>query len=274
MRHTYQIRRYISLTSAVALSAFLLIGCTRADSGSSSQNSSAAQGAIGQSTVAGTTDQTLAGAGSQTTDTSASTQQTAAAQDVSGQTTQTAQSVSGTTTTTTADTTDGTQAVQTQTSAPKDMSQNQSPDQGDEATLTDEDLDAIEASPEVFSGEYNRSDGTESVIVSLVDGSTVSFAFSASGISSLAQVTGSNTAVYEGEDGYVITFDFAGTTLGVSTASPDGSGSSMDGIYERVVEGGDSVDEVDDESYDGEDSEEDVYMDADTADEAAEDFVQ
>ncbi len=256
MRHTYQMKRYMSIFSAVALSACLLIGCTRADSGSSSQNAAATQTAAGQSTVQGkTSEQSLAGAGSQnqtnsstavkeTTSQSTSTQ---AVDDKSAQTAQTAQSVSGTTTQTAP-------AASTQPAV-----QETAPSQYDSDLLTDEEMDAEGAPSEIYSGEYIRSDGEESVIISLMDGAAVSFSFVNSGISSTAQINGT-TAVYNGDDGYTITFDFSINTLGVSTSSPDGEGSMMDGIYSRIQDGGDSVDDAEG------DLSADTYVDEDDAD--------
>ncbi len=274
MRYTCQIKRYLSLFSVLALTAGVLIGCTRADSGISTQNASGSQGTVGQSTVEGGT---LAGAGSQQqsdgqTSTAAASDQTSAsgsqAQEVSGQTTQ---NVSGTTTQT-ADTSQSSGTGQAQTNAQAaaeaqpaaDVQSVSDQSQEEPVVITNEQMAAEEALPDIFSGEYIRSDGGESVTVGLMSGNVISFAFANSGISSTAQISG-NTAVYSGDDGYSIYFDFAGNTLGVSASSPDGGQSSMDGIYDRVVDGGNSVDDNEGEPDAG------VYEDI--PDDGEDDFV-
>lgn len=292
MKHTCEVKRYISMLSAVVLSAYLLIGCTRADSGTASQNASATQSSVGQSTVQGTS---LAGAGSQedqgssassdqTSADQASSDQTSAAQTSSDQTSaaqtdqvqsvsgQTTQNISGSTApsasgqTSSDQTTSGQSSsvqnqadtsAQPQTDAPASAVQ----DENEPTVITDEQMNAEGAVSDIFSGEYTRSDGGESVTVALMDSSTISFVFANSGISASAAING-NTAVYNGDDGYSITFDFASTTLGVMTSSPDGGASTVDGIYNRVLDGGELVD-------DNEDVDADIYEDVDEAD----DFV-
>ena len=107
---------------------------------------------------------------------------------------------------------------------------------------------------EAMSGEFERSDGEENVVLSIVNDSQISFQFRASGISGTAQADG-NTAVYQGDDGYSVTFDAAGDTLAVTVGGEGGSESPMNGIYYRVLDGGDGVGD-DGQEEDGED---DVY---------------
>ena len=91
-------------------------------------------------------------------------------------------------------------------------------------------------------------------MLSIVNDSQISFQFRASGISGTAQADG-NTAVYQGDDGYSVTFDAAGDTLAVTVGGEGGSESPMNGIYYRVLDGGDGVGD-DGQEEDGED---DVY---------------
>ena len=269
MSYTYQIRRYTSLAAAAALSACMLFGCTRADVSSSAQSVPNGTGSTGQSTVSGgNTANTLAGAGSSSAP-GGQEENSAAAQTASGQEQQaaaliegqTAQNVSGTTTQNTAQASGQApaQAAASQPSAPQpaqDASQTPQPadaaqavQQTDAALPQPQEQSAGSFVPEgsaveAFTGEFEKNDGGETVVIALENDNLISFQFSTSGIGSVAQASGS-TAVYYGEDGYSITFDVAGDTLGVTVNGEGGDQTVMNGIYYRVLEGGD--DQADEE---------------------------
>ncbi|MBP3872092.1 MAG: hypothetical protein J6E32_00100, partial [Lachnospiraceae bacterium] len=126
------------------------------------------------------------------------------------------------------------------------------------------------AAAEAFSGEYTRSDGEETVAIDLVNDNEIRFQFLSSGIGAYAPATG-NTAVYNGEDGYTITFEVDGDTLAVSVGGEGGASSPMNGIYFRILNE-DGVSEEDaasddmdgaDDDFDDDDSDDAVYADAD-----------
>lgn len=286
MKHTNRIRKYFSLTSAAVLSACLLFGCTRADVGSSTQNLSNAGGNATQGTVSATTsDNSLAGAGSGS---SSGSQKSPTAQQVAGSTTtntgktaqtaepvtgQTAQNVSGKTTqaasqtaapsagTAGAGNTANTQNTDTANAGAANTANPADPAPGAEAgqsaqipSQQTQPVGGGAAASEALSGEFEKSDGEESVVLSLAGSSQVSFQFRTSGIGASAQA-GGNTAVYYGDDGYSITFDVAGDTLAVTVSGEGGSESPMNGIYYRVLDGGDGA--IDDGQDD--DGEDDVF---------------
>ena len=286
MKHTNRIRKYFSLTSAAVLSACLLFGCTRADVGSSTQNLSNAGGNATQGTVSATTsDNSLAGAGSGS---SSGSQKSPTAQQVAGSTTtntgktaqtaepvtgQTAQNVSGKTTqaasqtaapsagTAGAGNTANTQNTDTANAGAANTANPADPAPGSEAgqsaqipSQQTQPVGGGAAASEALSGEFEKSDGEESVVLSLAGSSQVSFQFRTSGIGASAQA-GGNTAVYYGDDGYSITFDVAGDTLAVTVSGEGGSESPMNGIYYRVLDGGDGA--IDDGQDD--DGEDDVF---------------
>lgn len=289
MKHTNRIRKYFSLTSAAVLSACLLFGCTRADVGSSTQNLSNAGGNATQGTVSATTsDNSLAGAGSGS---SSGSQKSPTAQQVAGSTTtntgktaqtaepvtgQTAQNVSGKTTqaasqtaapsagTAGAGNTANTQNTDTANAGAANTANPANPadpapgaEAGQSAQIPSQQTQPVgggAAASEALSGEFEKSDGEESVVLSLAGSSQVSFQFRTSGIGASAQA-GGNTAVYYGDDGYSITFDVAGDTLAVTVSGEGGSESPMNGIYYRVLDGGDGA--IDDGQDD--DGEDDVF---------------
>ena len=126
------------------------------------------------------------------------------------------------------------------------------------------------AAAEAFSGEYTRSDGEETVAIDLVNDNEIRFQFLSSGIGAYAPAAG-NTAVYNGEDGYTITFEVDGDTLAVSVGGEGGASSPMNGIYFRILNE-DGVSEEDaasddmdgaDDDFDDDDSDDAVYADAD-----------
>ena len=126
------------------------------------------------------------------------------------------------------------------------------------------------AAAEAFSGEYTRSDGEETVAIDLVNDNEIRFQFLSSGIGAYAPAAG-NTAVYNGEDGYTITFEVDEDTLAVSVGGEGGASSPMNGIYFRILNE-DGVSEEDaasddmdgaDDDFDDDDSDDAVYADAD-----------
>lgn len=268
MRYTDQIKKYISITAASILSACMLFGCTRSDVASSSQNAAGTAGS-GQGTVSSTAasdEQSLAGAGSvqtgQTTDTAqAEAADSSAVQDAAGKT---AQNVSGTTT----------QTAQ----QPEQQASSQSAVSGDDAVNPDaeddvqdvmDEMDDVDAE-ESFSGEYEKSDGGESVVISLLNDNQISFQFRTSGIGAVAEASGT-TAVYSGDDGYTVTFDSAGDMLAVTVSGEGGEESAVNGIYYRVEDDGEDVDDTGLED-DDEDDMDDVDVEVmDSYDEDADD---
>lgn len=270
MKYIEQIRKYISVAAAAAVSACMLFGCTRADVASSSQSASSSNGTVSQGTVTGTASDTAlagAGAGAQQAPADGQTQagasdSTSAAQQVAGQTTP-AQNVNGTTTA---------NASQPAASSAPQAVQNPVSDAGQAAAqvLPDDDEDddpAFLDTTETFSGEYEKSDGEESVTISLVNDNQITFQFRESGIGGSAQASGSS-AVYYGDDGYTITFDSTESTLAVSVGGEDAESSAMNGIYYRVVDGGDDAEE--DEADEADDAlDEDQYEAQDAGQEDA-----
>ena len=98
----------------------------------------------------------------------------------------------------------------------------------------------------------------------------IRFQFLSSGIGAYAPAAG-NTAVYNGEDGYTITFEVDEDTLAVSVGGEGGASSPMNGIYFRILNE-DGVSEEDaasddmdgaDDDFDDDDSDDAVYADAD-----------
>ncbi len=246
MRYTYQIKKYCSITAAAFLSGLMLFGCTRSDVASSSQNAAGGTSG-GQGVVSSTADQSLAGAGSgKTAETSAQpAENTASSGSQSAPTVegQTAQNVTGTTTQNTPqgnaqNSQNSAQAENTGTAQP----QAQTPDSQDDF---DEGPDAEES----FGGEFEKSDGEESVVISIVNDSQISFQFMTSGIGAMAEANGS-TAVYQGDDGYTVSFDVAGDMLAVTVSGEGGEESLMNGIYYRVVDGGGNTAYADDAGTD------------------------
>ena len=175
---------------------------------------------------------------------------------------QTAQSVSGTTTSAPAPQATDAAATQPQAgTAGTDISAQDASDYYNH--------DAA-AAAEAFSGEYTRSDGEETVAIDLVNDNEIRFQFLSSGIGAYAPAAG-NTAVYNGEDGYTITFEVDGDTLAVSVGGEGGASSPMNGIYFRILNE-DGVSEEDaasddmdgaDDDFDDDDSDDAVYADAD-----------
>jgi hypothetical protein len=88
-------------------------------------------------------------------------------------------------------------------------------------------------SSDVWSGTYYS--GNETLSVVLLDASTISFAFTQSGITGNASVNGTQ-AVYNGDDHYVVVFDSGQDQISVSVANEedyDASDSPLNGIYSR-----------------------------------------
>lgn len=84
-----------------------------------------------------------------------------------------------------------------------------------------------------WNGTY--SSDTETVTISSIDDTAISFGFAQSGITGKAEVKGSQ-AIYHGDDYYVVVFDLSGSTLEVSVASEedyDATGSPLIGTYTK-----------------------------------------
>ena len=252
MRNTCQMRKYMATAAALTLSAGLLIGCSRSDS--STQNAAAGTGNTGTNSSGNV----VAGAGAQNTaqsetqaaaapQTAASVQQETAAQPGAAQN---VQNVPGTTTQTPQTAQQTAPAATAQTSASPEAGKQENPEP-----------DAWEDGTEEFTGKYVKSDGTETVWITLEDDNQLTFVFRGSGIDGTAAVDG-NTAVYHGDDDYTITFDQAENILIVSVEGEDGDRSPMNGIYYRDL----GEDNTEDEEED------DAVYDADMAEDGEEDW--
>ena len=102
--------------------------------------------------------------------------------------------------------------------------------------------------------------------------SQISFQFQTSGIGAMAQASGT-TAVYQGDDGYTVSFDVAGDMLAVTVSGEGGEESLMNGIYYRVVDGGGNTAYADDAGtdYDADEEMEEDFDAEQTVDEDEED---
>jgi hypothetical protein len=276
-----RIRKIYGTAAALGLTACLLFGCTRADVATSSGNAASSGQAAAQGTATSTvSDGSLAGAGSGTGSSTGSNTPSSSGSAVSSadpadsgksqQAAPTAQNVTGTTTQTASQT-----PAASQSAAPAPEST--APAQGNTAPAAPEAAQEMEDCEnydigeeyveESVSGEFEKSDGTESVVLSLMNDNEISFQFRESGIGAYAQASGS-TAVYTGDDGYSILFDVAGDTLAVSISGEDGDQSPMNGIYYRILDGGDDADGEQDADLqdagleDAEDLDDSVYADA------------
>ena len=113
---------------------------------------------------------------------------------------------------------------------------------------------AAETVTQTVSGEYEKNDGSESVVISLVDSNQISFQFRESGIGATCQA-GGNTAVYYGDDGFTITFEASGDALSVTVNGEGGETSPVNGVYYRVLDdasgsgGAAADDDLDDADY-------------------------
>lgn len=109
--------------------------------------------------------------------------------------------------------------------------------------IPDEDADAAEndiyeeeSSPMVqdsWTGSYIGAE--ETVNISLLNETTISFAFAQSGITGTASIDGQQ-AIYKGDDSYVIVFNINGTVLDVSVSNEedyDASESPLIGTYAK-----------------------------------------
>ena len=88
----------------------------------------------------------------------------------------------------------------------------------------------------------------------------------------MAQASGT-TAVYQGDDGYTVSFDVAGDMLAVTVSGEGGEESLMNGIYYRVVDGGGNTAYADDAGtdYDADEEMEEDFDAEQTVDEDEED---
>lgn len=229
---------------------------------SASASSSAGQAQPAAQNVSGTTTQNASSAqAGSTTQTGTSTQTGASTQTgtsvQAGNSVQTGNSVQGGNSTQ-----GGTAAQAGQNAAPAQNvtpAQNASPAQnavpassqnGGDAS----DDSAAETVTQTVSGEYEKNDGSESVVISLVDSNQISFQFRESGIGATCQA-GGNTAVYYGDDGFTITFEASGDALSVTVNGEGGETSPVNGVYYRVLDdasgsgGAAADDEQDDADY-------------------------
>ncbi len=273
MRDTYQIRKYLALAASLALSAGLLIGCSRSDS--SRQDSAAGAGNTGINASGNV----VAGAGSSSQAVQQETQSASAPQAVSGTqetaasagtaTTPDAQNVSGTTTQTT-------QPQQTQQAG---ASSGQAAPAAPAAAAPAADTQTAQAASadeedEGFNGSFEKSDGEEKVRITVESSDKIRFAFRSSMINGTAKITG-NTALYNGDDNYTITFDVTEDILMVTVDGEDAELSQMNGIYYRDYGEEDAEDE--EAVFDGDETEEaDNFFedDADDAEDAGEDAAE
>ena len=94
--------------------------------------------------------------------------------------------------------------------------------------------DSPEPENEDWTGTYEGESG-EVLTISSFDGSSISFSFSVSGISSTAAVSG-NEAVYHGDDRVDVIFTFFGDAISIGVVSQedyDMSSSPLNGTYTR-----------------------------------------
>ena len=277
MRDTYQIRKYLALAASLALSAGLLIGCSRSDS--SRQDSAAGAGNTGINASGNV----VAGAGSSSQAVQQETQSASAPQAVSGTqdnagavqgtaasagtaTTPDAQNVSGTTT----------QTPQPQQTQQAGASSGQAAPAAPAAAADTQTAQAASADEEDegFNGSFEKSDGEEKVRITVESSDKIRFVFRSSMINGTAKITG-NTAVYNGDDNYTITFDVAEDILMVTVDGEDAELSQMNGIYYRDY--GDEDAEDEEAVFDGDETEEaDNFFedDADDTEDAGEDAAE
>ena len=266
MRDTYQIRKYLALAASLALSAGLLIGCSRSDS--SRQDSAAGAGNTGINASGNV----VAGAGSSTTQAvQQETQPASAPQAVSG--TQETAASAGTATTPDAQNVSGTT---TQTTQPQ-QTQQAAASSGQAAPAADTQpaqAASVDEEDEGFNGSFEKSDGEEKVKITVESSDKIRFVFRSSMINGTAKITG-NTAVYNGDDNYTITFDVAEDILMVTVDGEDAELSQMNGIYYRDYGEEDAEDE--EAVFDGDETEEaDNFFedDADDTEDAGEDAAE
>lgn len=85
---------------------------------------------------------------------------------------------------------------------------------------------------EEFSGTFSKADGSESVVLSLDNDTVLSFSFAVCGISGTASAD-RTSAVYQGDDGYTVTFSVSGDILTVTVGGEDAASSPVNGTYYR-----------------------------------------
>ena len=239
---TMKMSRPLALAAVLVLCSGALIGCTKADKSDNAQNTAGNQAPAASSTstaaASNASGNAVAGAGTavdlssvqgsdssstQNSQSSQNTQSTQSVQNTSASGGSGAQSVNGTTIQTASGNTTQQQVTPAPAPAP---------------------AQSVGASEE-FTGEFEKTDGSESVVIMLEQDNLISFRFSESMINGNAQTEGSN-AVYQGDDGYTITFNVAGDTLMVEVGGEDAETNNMNGIYMRVISGEDDSDDTDD----------------------------
>ena len=98
-------------------------------------------------------------------------------------------------------------------------------------------MDEPDAAEGDWTGTWEGESG-EVLTISSFDGSSISFSFAESGISSTAEVTG-NEAVYHGDDNVDVVFDYFGDSISIGVVSQqdyDMSSSPINGTYSRQAE--------------------------------------
>lgn len=220
------IRKYLLLAAACTMTGLLLSGCTSTQSGSlnnSTQAPSSSGSVSSQSSAADGSQSQDQGSGGEITLPSADGQQGSAASD-SGQSASSSSAASG------------------QTSAAQDDGSQSQPDIAtyDEQNQNGADPKAQNSSSqnssdegvEEFTGTFSKADKSESVALTLDNDTSLNFSFQVCGIHGTAKASG-NTAVYNGDDNYTISFAVAGDTLTVTVGGDDAESSSINGTYVR-----------------------------------------
>lgn len=112
------------------------------------------------------------------------------------------------------------------------------PPAGDSASQAKQDRDLL-------TGNFRKGDGSEAVTLSLDTDTALSFSFEVCGIHGTASVAG-NTATYQGDDDYSITFSVSDDQLTVSVGGDDAASSPINGLYVRTS--GSETDSLDQDS--------------------------
>ena len=226
------IRRYLLLAAVCGLTGALVSGCTSTQSGSLNNGAQApsSSGSLSSQSSGAEAGQSQGTAGEITLPSADDDQSSASAEDSQGSGTSYDQDNSG----------EGQPDIVTYDEQNQNGSDPQSTVPADN---TDESLDE-------FTGSFSKADNSESVALSLDNDTVLTFGFSVCGINGTAKAAG-NTAVYNGDDGYTITFAVAGDTLTVTVGGDDAASSPINGTYIRNP---DTEADYTDEYTDGEDS--------------------
>ena len=231
------IRRYLLLAAVCGLTGALVSGCTSTQSGSLNNGAQApsSSGSLSSQSSGAEAGQSQGTAGEITLPSADDDQSSASAEDSQG---------SGTSYDQASSAQDNSGESQPDIVTYDEQNQNGSDPQSTvPADNTDESLDE-------FTGSFSKADNSESVVLSLDNDTVLTFGFSVCGINGTAKAAG-NTDVYNGDDGYTITFAVAGDTLTVTVGGDDAASSPINGTYIRNP---DTEAEYTDEYTDGEDS--------------------